>query len=187
MTDLPQPARQVLAELELCMHGKTAAWNPSGTSRGENPNPLPQGESSPPHLVWRSRFLAASPDALAALVANAREELIAIRGYGRANIPPPQEETREQWEARMLKDGEGFEARDVAVSFRCAVADVIRIRLGAGRDPNHGGVLKRVEAPLEARRERVLQMRRGGASTRQIAQMVGVHQTQVVRWTREAA
>ena len=43
---LTREARQILAEMELLMHGKTASLNGSG--RGGERNPVPQGESSPP-------------------------------------------------------------------------------------------------------------------------------------------
>lgn len=185
--DLPREARQVLALLELCSNGSVQAWNTSGGARGEKDHALPPGDPNPPHLIWRRRMEQASPDQLPGLITEARGELEQIRGYGRAAVPRPKGETREEWEARLLKEGRGHEARVVAVAFKCGVRDVMRIRLGAGEDPSVGGSVARVNGSLEARRERVQQMRRGGASTRQIARLTGEAQTQVVRWTKEAA
>lgn len=185
--DLPRTARQVLAELQLLMHGKTTSYNSSGGGRSENENAVPQGESNPPHEVWRRRMEKATPEKLPGLIIEARGELEAIRGYGRAAQPKPKGESRGEWEARLIREGEGFDARDVAVKFHTSVRVVTTLRANAGRDPSKGGSLVPVEASVEARRERVEQLRRGGASTRQIARLTGEAQTQVVRWTRKAA
>lgn len=120
------------------MHGRTASLNGSG--RGGERNPVPQGESSPPTDYWLQRFRHATLGELPALLKGARDELERIKGYGRAAQPKPEGESREEWEARLLREGEGFEARDVAVKFSCATRDVTRIRAAAGRDPNLGKV-----------------------------------------------
>jgi hypothetical protein len=180
---LTREARQILGEMELLMHGKTASLNSSG--RGGERNPVPQGEASPPVDYWLGRFRTAALEEVAGLVQAARHELERIKR--RDTTVVVQEETREEWEARLLRDGEGFEARDVAVKFNCAVQDVTRLRRRAGLDPNLGEAFRPVDAPLEEKKERVLEMRRAGVSTRQIAQAVGVHQTQVVRWVRSAS
>lgn len=185
--ELPREARQVLLDLETCSNGSVQAWNTSGGARGEKDHALPPGDPNPPHLIWRRRMEASTPEKLPGLIGEARLELEQIRGYGRAAAPRPKGESRAEWEARLIREGEGFEARDVANRFRCGVQDVTRIRAREGRDPSTGKAVRLVEGSVEARRERVVQMHRGGASTRQIARLVGVSQTLVMKWTKEAA
>lgn len=162
---LTREARQVLAELELLPHGKTQSFNAT-TKGGEKQNPFPQGEAHPPADYWRSRFLAASPGELAGMVDAARLELQAFKRRDPEVVV--QEESVEDWEKRLVKDGEGFDAGSVAVRFRCLVRDVTRLRAKHGRDPNTG-------------QARIIELRASGMSVRQIAELTGVSKSSVAR------
>jgi hypothetical protein len=161
---LTREARQILAEMELLMHGKTASLNSSG--RGGERNPVPQGEAHPPAEYWLARFRGASFDEISSVLHAARAELERIKR--RDTTVVVQEETREEWETRLLRDGEGFEARDVAVKFSCAVQDVTRIRTRAGRDPNLGKV-------------DVRELAAQGLTVREIAERTGMSKSAVHR------
>jgi hypothetical protein len=137
MARLTREARQILAEMELLSYGKVASWNSSG-GKGENENPVPQGDSNPLHEQWGQRFRAAygSDAALLPLVVAAREELDAIRR--RDPDTPVPEEGRDAWEERLIDEGEGHEAKVVATSFGTSVAVVTKLRRKYQRDPNLG-------------------------------------------------
>jgi hypothetical protein len=168
---LTREARQILGEMELLMHGKTASLNSSG--RGGERNPVPQGEAHPPHEQWLAVFndLAPFPHLLRQAIHNARLELERIKR--RDTTVVVREETREEWEARLLRDGAGFEARDVAVKFNCAVQDVTRLRTAAGRDPNLGQVDVRELSKT--------------MSVREIAEQTGMSKSAVHRSVRQGA
>lgn len=140
MAELTREARQVLAEMELISYGKVSSWNSSG-GKGEKENPVPQGDANPLHEIWRDRFERCKPLDLAYEVILAREELDAIRRRDTSSEAPA-EEPRVAWEARLIEEGEGYEARHVATSFMTGVKDVTRIRRAHGRDPNDGRELR---------------------------------------------
>jgi hypothetical protein len=135
MAQLTREARQILAEMELLSYGKVASWNSSG-GKGENENPVPQGDSNPLHEFWRDLFTLVSDEQLHAHVANARKELEAIRRRDPATPVP--EEGRDAWEERLIDEGEGHEAKVVATSFGTSVAVVTKLRKKYQRDPNLG-------------------------------------------------
>ena len=109
----------------------------------------------PAHLEWRRRLLTCTDDQLPGLLKHARDTLDQHRGYGRAHKPRSKDETREQRDQRIVTDGEGWEPRDVAVHFRCAVADATRARRDTGRDENTG-------KPIAPRNQRALQLHAKG-------------------------
>jgi hypothetical protein len=80
----------------------------------------------------------------------------------------------------ILEDGLGFEPEVVAHRFRVAGSYVRRLRGKYGRDPETGRVVDVVGGGAVRARE----LRAKGMSTRQIATVLSVHQTQVMRWTR---
>jgi hypothetical protein len=132
---LTREARQILAEMELLSYGKVASWNSSG-GKGENENPVPQGDSNPLHEFWKFKFLLAHDVRLPELIDRARDELEAIRR--RDPDTPVPEEGRDAWEERLIDEGEGHEAKVVATSFGTSVAVVTKLRRKYQRDPNLG-------------------------------------------------
>jgi hypothetical protein len=181
MARLTREARQILAEMELLSYGKCASWNSSG-GKGENENPVPQGDSNPLADEWHQKFAEAHPAELATLVWLAQGELDAIRRRDPATPVP--EEGRDAWEERLIDEGEGHEAKVVATSFGTSVAVVTKLRKKYQRDPNLGLHLSHEDLPPEGKKKRAAELHANGVSTRQIAQLVGVHQTQVVRWSK---
>jgi hypothetical protein len=140
MAELTREARQVLAEMELLSYGKAASWNSSG-GKGEKENPVPQGDSNPLHEIWSVTFRTADDDQMPGLVNLARLELDAIKRRD-LEAPSTVEEPRAAWEARLIEEGVGYEARHVATSFMTGIKDVMRIRRQHGRDPNDGRKLE---------------------------------------------
>ena len=171
MARLTRDARQILGELELIMHGKAASWNSSG-GKGENENPVPQGEANPPADHWRRIFLACAEHDLSALVEEARDELGRIRRRDPDTAVP--EEGRDAWEERLIEEGEGYEARVVATSFSTSVQVVTRARKKHGRDPNNGLEVSTPEV-------RAAQLHKQGLNQGQIARALGVSQPTVSR------
>lgn len=180
---MTREARQVLAELELISHGKTAALNSSGA--GENPNVLPFGESRPPHEYWRGRFNDASTDyELADLVRQARDELAAWRVR-----QAPVTDTWDESDA-ILKEGQGHAADVVARRFQRTTTYVRKLRLSEGRESEFGLPIENEPTRAETKaidRERVTNLASRGCTLRQIKMQTGVPTETVRRWLREAA
>lgn len=179
---LPREARQVLAELELLSHGKGAALNSSGRG-GDDPSRPPHGEANPPHLIWRERMERCETDKVLTLVAEARLELEQTRGFGKAAEPKPVGETQEQWEARLIADGNGWDASTVAKSFRCLVRDVVKVRVRHDRDPSTG----RLNPAISDRDAKILRMHANGRQQREIARFMAINQATVSRVIRRLA
>jgi hypothetical protein len=135
MAELTREARQILAEMELLSYGKVASWNSSG-GKGENENPVPQGDSHPLHETWRLTFFLAPDWQLSELVDLARVELDGIRRRDPDIVVP--EEGRDAWEERLIEEGEGYEAKVVATSFSTSVQVVTKARKKHKRDQNLG-------------------------------------------------
>lgn len=181
MAHLTREARQVLAEMELLSYGKTASLNSSGLG-GEKENPVPQGDADPLADQWRFILLRCAAHDLEDLVREARDELDGIRRRDPALLVESVEEPRTAWEARLVEEGEGYEARHVATSFLCGVKDVMRVRLAAGRDPSDGRLTF-----SEDKVARVKKLAAGGLSEREIQAQTGVAKTTVRRIIGRAA
>lgn len=171
-------ARQVLAELELISHGKSASYNSSGA--GETTAVLPQGEARPPHEYWRREFEAASPSDLPGLIRDARSELDA---WKRRQAP-----VADAWDERkaILEDGEGFSADVVARRFQRSVTYVMKLRRADDREAEFGMPTRFVQHRDDGR-DRVLNLAAQGCTLRQIAMQTGLHKTQVQRMLKQAA
>jgi uncharacterized protein YerC len=168
---LEQPARQILARLEIVGAGTTAAWNPAGGTDAERPI-LPSGERNPPHHQVRATFdrHAERRDwaKLEAAIAEAQELLEQLTR--RTHSLAPAGETLQQRNQRMIHEGSGWTVQDVARAFRCLEREVIRVRLEAGVDPDTG----RHHPETHGARDRVLELHSRGFSMRQIEQATGV-------------
>ena len=170
--------RSVLAQLELLSHGKAMNWNP--TARGESDDARPFGEQHPPHEVFRKRWIEAPAHKRPDVLREAREALDTWKGVGRAQ--QAQEWDEEAW---ILKDGEGFEAVEVARRFNTSAERVRKLRLKHGRCGEFGKPY--VEPEQVDRTERVLYLLRKQMSVRAVAAQVGLHATQVQRIRKKAA
>ena len=170
----------ILLRLELVSHGSTQAWNPSGGHSGEPDDRIVAliGDAFP-HVVWRERYEAQTDD------------------LGRERVITDATQELESWTRRVaprvegrplrdlvVEDGEGFPAKIVAERFGVDVAYVRRWRNRAGRDTETG---REAQSVAENRPERARELRRQGLSTRQIATILACHQTQVMRWIRDAS
>jgi len=162
MARLTREARQVLAEMELLSYGKAASWNSSG-GKGENENPVPQGDAHPIHEAWTLIFASCAEHDLGDLIRRARDELVSIRRRDPDIVVP--EEDRDAWEVRLIEEGEGYEAKVVATSFSTSVQVVTKLRRKFDRDPNLGLTL-RVDT---------------SESVRQVAQRTGLSKSAVHR------
>lgn len=135
-----------------------------GSRRAAEGQPLPGGESDPPFehwlILWRS---ATSSSERCLIIQGARAELAA---WKRRQDPPPEGETGEQMIARLIRDGEGWRAEDVALAFRCTPRMVRRWRTEHDRNPETG----RIEGSLQDAVELVGR----GLSLRQAAMITGI-------------
>jgi DNA invertase Pin-like site-specific DNA recombinase len=186
---LEQEMRQVLMDLEMTSCGITGSYG-AGNGGGAFASAAPKsGDESPPHVRLREQWNATrSNPERQRLLARARDELDQIR-HSRAGQGEEDETART---ARLLKDGEGFTAAEVALSFRMTVAAVERTRWRHGRDKRLGKVepmQPMPDATPTERRERAQLLRdEHGMSTRQIAILLDVDQSTIVRdFQRHAA
>ena len=183
MTSLDREMAAILLRLELVSHGSSQAWNASGGQSGEPDDKMVAvvaGRPTFPHLLWRERYENAQTDlARATIIAGAREELKAW-----THRTGPKIEGKPLSEI-IIEDGEGFEAEVVARRFGVDAGFVRRIRMKAARGTEDGRKIAPDDNPTD-RRSKARELRRRGLSTRQIAEILECHQTQVMRWIREA-
>lgn len=172
MKYLPGPARQVLAELELLSHGKTQSWNASG--RGGEPL-FPHGESRPPHLHWRERFVSATTEALPSLIQAAREELTACRRLERREDASGTTTVTQL----VIAEGDGYDVIHVAQHYGLSPAHVRRIRHKAGVNVEDGSSVS------QAQKARALASQ--SMTQSEIAVTLRVSQPTVSRWLKGQA
>jgi len=132
VAELTRDARQVLAEMELLSYGKAATIGGS-TRGGDDRHPVPQGDARPLHDQWRAVFLRCAAHDLAELVREARRDMESVRRRDPATLVEPADD-RDAWEVRLIEEGEGHEARDVAVAFSTSVQVVEKLRRKFKRD-----------------------------------------------------
>jgi hypothetical protein len=139
-------ARQVLAELELCSITRAHALAPIVTGAHADSRP-PTGGVSPADR-WRARFESAHPGELAMLERLARDELESIR---RRRFPTTAVRDGDDLRTRIVDEGAGLPALDVAVALRTSEGIVRKARLSSGRESDHGRelVLERRTSPDE--------------------------------------
>jgi hypothetical protein len=127
--DLEREMRRVLMDLEMTSNGVTASLDGNG---GGAPGSAPpkSGDWDPPHLRYRRKWNTAGNDGeRRRVLERARDELDSIR-VSRAGEGS---ETEAERTRRMLREGEGFTAREVAVRFATTEAAVRRTRERHGR------------------------------------------------------
>lgn len=145
----------------LIMHGATTHYD---VRAGAERSPIPMGDSHPPIEFWWALYLRAESDEERADVETRANE--ALCAWRRRPEPPPVGESPEQWADRIIRDGEGWSAKDVALSERCTPRMVRRLRLTRERNPEDG----RIEGSLAHARE----LRRAGHSLRSVAMLTGI-------------
>lgn len=182
--------RDVLAQLEVCSHVPANGYEPTGRSGATSSVILVGGDTGPTFLARRygppfheptAKYPGCTTDEQRQKVIQmARDELAAIRGNGYALRERPTGETVKQRDKRIVKDGEGFTCREVAISFRCGERDVARARKAAGREPEYG---RHPESDLdpEKRRARVHEMKESGMTISQIRMQLGVSRSTIER------
>lgn len=188
--DLDAEMRSVLIELAVISHVPAAGYEPKGRSRATDSVLLSSDPRERDHTYFAARygppFHHPTPRApgcqtdeqRAEVITWARGELRAIRGTGPR--PQPVGETIAERDARIVKEGEGFTRREVAIRFRCGERDVTRARKNAGREPDLGRQPEE-GLPADQRRGRVLKMKQNGMTPAQIARLLGVHRSTVER------
>jgi hypothetical protein len=152
---------QLLAELSLLPHGSTTSYNPSGSggdSSESQGGKRPPGESYPDQERLRDAYVRCWTDhGRERVIEDARRTLREWRGI--IPRPSPRDETLDELKARIVREGDGWSVRDVALHMRCSERLVI-----------------------DARREHEMhELRRQGKSDQEIAERLGVHRTTVTR------
>lgn len=169
---LHQAMRRVLAELELLSHGKVTSYNPSG--HGEADSREPTGENAPPHLEYAQRWREhPTENTLTA----ARDHLAAWK----KRATPLPDTDMPSLEEMVIEEGENYAADQVAAKFGIAPARVARIRLKHDREAAFGLKTTMTPPTTATKEQRVVMLTSQGLSSRQVADQVGLHKTQVLR------
>lgn len=180
--ELEQRFRAVLIQLELLSNGSIAKMdgNSGGGSVRHYADHIPTlGRHDAPHLYYRDRWTRAQGDAEREQILEAAEkELDAAR---KSQADPSVAETREERDRRIVDEGDGWPARDVATHFRCGIRDVWAARRAAGRDEETGKSPNGAPTPVDARPERVRELADKGMSARRIAFALGLSYSTVLR------
>ena len=146
---------------QLLGYGTTIRY---GQRRSADGGVLPGGEGNPPLEHWLHEWVIASSSYERRLIVQAaRSELAA---WKRRPDPPPEGETGEQMIERLIREGEGWEASDVALAFRCTPSLVRRWRTEHDRNPDTG----RLEGSIEHAKDLIEQ----GLTLRQVAMITGI-------------
>lgn len=191
--ELNAQMRHVLIQLSVTSTTPAAGYEPTSRSGATDSRVLAGGDTGPATYYARqygppfhpatARWPGAGTDARRRdLIEAATVELQQIRGGLVTPRPRFDDESLEARNARMIREGDGWKVRDVAVAFRCGEREVRKVRLEAARNPDDGR-----ELAADAGGDRIARarrMRQAGATTREIAEALSVHQTQVVRWLR---
>lgn len=181
-------ARVAIARLELVSNGTTAALNSEG---GGHPGSKPPPPADAPWRELRKRRMAATTiEELEAIRAEAHEAWKDATGMTTAQIPRGEGVTLN--DQVLAPECVGWDAKGVGEHLRIDPALVRRIRERNEVDPETGRSLahaRQEAARLDAahKHDEVLARRRKGHTTRQIADALDLHQTQVMRIIRRAA
>lgn len=168
MDQLQNRMREVLLQLSLLSNGRTSSFEASRSSDPDYTPTLSPGDA--PQLYYARRWDAAVDDIERAAVLKAAQDCLEEERHSQSLSTGG--ETLAQRNARIVAQGEGWEARDVANHFKCGINDVWKARDAAGRDRDRG------ERPRELgdtdRRAEIERMAGRGMSARQIAFTLGV-------------
>lgn len=164
-----------LAQMAVLPYGTTMNYNASGGRSSEHPGGRrPAGEGWSDEDRYRERWHnCRTIDDARQCVKAAEDELESWR-KSKAQEP----ETSKQVNQRIVKTGEGWDAREVAATLRVTMKMVYAARFDAGRDYAKG-------LPIAGVDERELARR--GNSTRQIAELMKSKPTTVFKRLKKAA
>lgn len=173
--------RAVLLALELTTNGAAMRWDPGGTSEpdwtlvDDNGRAKLDAEDAP-HLQYLRRWnLARTGEEREEAITAAERALRAIR-YSSGDRSAT--ETKAERDRRIITEGVGLRASEVAVWARCGVSDVLRARAAGGRDLEYG---RRPTRRATKRQAEVLKLFGQGLSARQIATVLGLSYNTVRR------
>lgn len=142
--DQDRRMRAVLVPMQCLMYGNATRWDASKSAGKPTGGACPPGEAQPLHTIWQQKYvLAPTLEARERVIADATDALIRYRCGPRVDV---EGETREQWEERLIKDGAGWDASDVAPKFNTGTREVMKIRLRYRRDPSTGQPIEGVTA-----------------------------------------
>jgi len=127
----------------------------------------PLGDADPPHLLYARRYAGCRTDAQRSQVIEAAEDELDSILY--VTKPTRPMETPSQREGRIIREGEGWHSREVAVAHRMLEREVWAIRRRHLRDKDYGRVVEDQKLSATDRVARVQQMKAEGMSARQIA------------------
>lgn len=175
--------RDVLLQLALCAAGRTAAYDSSG---GGTPDYVlvddngrgKLGAGDAPHLHYAAEWDAATDDEQrAAVLDEAKKTLDGIR---RSSADPTVIEPKDARDRRIVKEGAGWPAREVAISMRCGIKDVWQAREAAGVDVEFGEKKRNGrELSREELNAEILRLHRRGMSGREIADALNIARSSV--------
>lgn len=174
--DQDRRMRSVLIAMQCLTYGATTNWNPSHGRQKPTGGNRPPGDSRPLHEHWQHTYGLAAPADREQVITDATDALIEARVR---TAPIPQGETRQQWEERLIRDGEGWPARDVAVRFLTATREVTKLRIRYERDPHTGKPLERTAS--------VGELLARGLTPTQVAMITGWSKQRVQYHARKAA
>jgi DNA-directed RNA polymerase specialized sigma24 family protein len=178
LDNLETRMRDVLLQLALTSNGRTVSYDSSG---GGTPDyvlvddrgraKLAQGDA--PHLSFAAAWDSARDDVeRAAVLKAARDELAGIL---KSRADHEAVESKAERDQRIVKEGEGWPAREVATSFRCGIRDVWHARADAGRDVEYGELRRNGRAlTADERAAEVRRMHSRGMSEQAIADALGI-------------
>lgn len=177
--------RRVLLDLEMTANGRVSSLDSSGVgdadwSLVDDRGRGKLGIDDAPHLAFAALWKRAATDVeREAVIAAATETLQRIR-ISRGD--PSLEESKADRDKRIVAEGAGLPARDVAVWARCGVRDVYRARQAAGRDTQHGlPVRNGHELDVGERKAEIEALTRQGMNPRQVAHALNLSPSTVRR------
>lgn len=174
--------RAVLLAFALTSNGSTASWDPAGSGDGDDIPSLGYGDA--PQLYWAHLWNEAETDERRANVVRDAEKALDKLHHSCADHAVY--ETKADRDKRIVKHGEGIDAREVANWARCGITDVWQARAAAGRETEYGRI---VELPTSngAGRPRtidthaVLRLAGGGLNAHQIADELDISYSSTLR------
>lgn len=167
LQEIREAARPILIRLALVSHAPAGRLDAMPRTHGTPEHRKPPGEAHPPAEVFRDRLQRACTRAEARRVldeASAELERTLRRPLAVESI-----ETAEDLAERIVLDGAGWTADDVALATHCLPRFVRAARLAFGRDPESGLTPPDGE-PMEVARR----LRDEGRSYRTIARLTGI-------------
>jgi hypothetical protein len=192
-SSLANDMQRILFEMKwLLPWGAIASYNATGG--GGVPSSQPpagvrlEGQSEElPHVYWLRRWNETfGLERKEAIYQAARKELDSWRKRPKVKV---KEETREDFERRLIEKGAGWTVDDVARSFKCLPKEVLRVRIKHGVTPDLGKTQAATVEKLTRsdRAERARQMRSERMPLRSIALALSCDVATVHRDLAEAA